>query len=599
MPAVQFLQQRREERNDRLTGLIRVYLWGPVLVGCIAILPVSAVAALALCGSIFAFLAQCALDRNAEIKIFDSLYDGFEVDDADILRATYLGQAMPFFEWRNGLDVLLKEHGMLTVDQRRDYAAKQYSRMTPFMFPDDMMTRHLAVIGPTGAFKTELVTIMADQQIRRGGGMILLEAKSDNKLAGAIYNLCKRHNVLHKLDIINLEHPALSHSYNPFFSGNVRSTLSTAMKMQAEGGEEFWQDTARYSLTAAILAFKAQPGSPAFNLKDMVALLGNFDLLIKLIRKINIEESEDHKNAQEFCLTYLNTWWNDSKGEFDTNRYKTLLQGMISKLSAFTHSEYNRIINAYAPQVDLKRSILDGRITVLSMSSLMDKDGTSLMGRLFMSDIARAIGEIQAEGLVPLIPCPISIDEYPSIAHGADIGIFQLSRSANCPMQIFFQGKSFLNEVGREFATSVLSQCWHHIYGDVRDPETRKFASEISPTIIRQIEQTSTGSSFGMSHGSETSGVIAQETDGQSVSRGTKELRETLLQPDDFEHLEQGDAILVGTTGTYRIRLGLIHDIGTRPAWKNFELLYPEPRRGFGINLWEQAIAKYRGTFDI
>ena len=149
----------------------------------------------------------------------------------------------------------------------------------------------------------------------------------------------------------------------------------------------------------------------------MIALLSDFDLLLSYTKRIRAEESKQHKEGMDWLYSYLNNWWKDGEG-WNYGQYKTLTQGLVSKLSAFAHSEYSSIVNTYAPDVDLKHAILNNEVVVLSMSSLADKDGVELFGKLFISDLARAVGEIQLEKSKPLMMFPAIFDEYPlSLIH--------------------------------------------------------------------------------------------------------------------------------------------------------------------------------------
>lgn len=142
---------------------------------------------------------------------------------------------------------------------------------------------------------------------------------------------------LDELLIINFEFPEMSHTYNPFFSGGVRATISTAMKLQANSKEEFWTDIARYSLTAAVLSLKLQPGEPVFHIKDIIAVLSDFDLLLSFIRNIRVSDSIYHSDGVEWLHSYLRFWFDEEKQVWNLRGYKQLLQGLVSKLSAFAH----------------------------------------------------------------------------------------------------------------------------------------------------------------------------------------------------------------------------------------------------------------------
>jgi hypothetical protein len=526
--------------------------------------------------------------------VWDRSYTESDIPDCDFRRSTFFGKTLPWIEWKERLDKLTNDTGVATADDVRATLLDAYPGMIPFLLSDDILTRHLAIMAATGTGKTELILSIIQQQIKKGAGLILVEAKSDSDFAGAVLGMMAAANRLDQLKIINFEFPENSHTYNPFFYGGVRATLSTAMKMQANSSEEFWKDTNRYSLSAAILCLKLQPGNPAFHIKDLIALLSDFDLLLSYMNRIRESDSTDHADGKEFLLSYLRFWWDEDKQVWDTKKFKTLLQGAISKLSAFAHSEYSRIVNTYNPDVDIKESILNGEVVILSMSALADKDGVELFGKLFISDIARAVGEIQLEKTKPLMICPVILDEYGSFMDESQITLFQLARSANVPIIIAFQGIGFLQTLSKEFADKVLGNCWTHIYCDVKDGATREFAIKLAGTTLRSFEQTTEAKSKGTSLSTEQSGLITNDNEGTSESVGAKATREDLLQPEDFQTLDQGDAIVVAKSGTYRLRMPIVRNTFPNVHFSNMQLTKRHRRGREGVGAWAAFTAKNR-----
>jgi hypothetical protein len=373
--------------------------------------------------------------------------------------------------------------------------------------------------------------------------------------------------------------------------GGVREQISMLMSSKEDSTDEFWKNIERYALSASILTLQLQPGEPAFNLKDLLALVSDFNLMRQSVDKIRVGDSDSQKSGKGFLISYLRHWYNEKDGAFDLQRYKNLMSGTVSSLSAFSHSAYDEILNSYSPDVDLKDVILNGKIVILSMSALADSDGTSLLGRLFLADLARAVGEIQQEKKRSLIMCPVLCDEYGSFVHEKQLNLFQLARSAWVPILIAMQGKGFIeSKKNLAFAENVMGQCWHHIYGDVRDQKTREFAIAMAGTILNKLMQDSEGESFGESMGSESSGLLTKDSEGRSTSSGTKETRETMIQVEDFADLDEGDAFMIGKSGNYRIRLPLVKLSQKPPHWDEMTLVRHPKHTRPGIHLWEKFI---------
>ncbi len=587
----------QEKIREKLTRQRKLALSSAVVGSAIPFMPAPIAIAMGVAAAHMCLGIDNRLAENDKPIVWDSLLEESELADCDLRRNTYFGQVMPYSEWKASIEEVRNEKGVVTANDVRKTLNEVYKDMMPFMLTDDLMTRHVALLAATGTGKTELLLAIIQQQIRKGAGLILVEAKSDSDFSGSIYSMMKEANRLDQFKLINFEFPEQSHTYNPVFSGGVRATLSTLMKIQANSSEEFWTDIARYTLTAATLTLKLQPGSPAFNIKDMIALLMDFDLLLSYTKRIRPDESKQHKEGMDWLFSYLRNWWKDGEG-WNYNSYKTLTQGLVSKLSAFAHSEYSSIVNTYAPDVDLKQAILNNEVVVLSMSSLADKDGVELFGKLFISDLARAVGEIQLEKSKPLTMCPAIFDEYPSFMDESQVQLFQLARSANVPIIIAFQGVGFLENISPAFVEMVLGNCWHHLYCDIRDTKTREFAVKLAGSVITKMESTAEGQSVGASHASNEAGLVANQSDGESASVTTKSQREELIQPEDFGTLDQGDGIIVGKSGTYRVRMPMVRNSFPNVPFGEMQLVRRRPRGRPGIYAWDEFTRKNKDMFS-
>jgi intracellular multiplication protein IcmO len=589
---------RKETLNKELSEINRkrnIALSLPLVGAAVPFMPLAVSIAVAAASAYWVLRLDQLERRLRKPVVWDKSYTESDLPDCDIRRSTFLGKAMPWAEWKGKVDEVNNAEGMATADSVRKTLIEAYPHMIPFMLSDDIMTRHVALLAATGTGKTELILAIVQQQIRKGAGLILVEAKSDSDLTGAIYAMMKEAGRLDEFQLINFEFPEISHTYNPFFFGSVRAALSTAMRLQANSSEEFWKDIARYSLTAAILAMKLLPGSPAFHIKDIIALLSDFDILRETINSIRESDSKAHRDGKEWLLSYLRYWYEEEKGQWNLKQFKSLLFGLVSKLSAFAHSEYSRIVNTYSPDVDIKESILSNKVLVLSMSALADKDGVELFGKLFIADLARAVGEIQLSKLKPLMMCPAIFDEYPSFMDEGQVSLFQLARSANVPIIIAFQGVGFLERIDPSFVENVLGNCWTHVYCDIRDSKTRKFAIELAGTMIKRFQSETTGASSGMSYGSDQSGVLTNDSESQSVSSGYKATREELIQPEDFSTLDQGDAIIVAKSGTYRARLPMVRNSFPSPHFSEMNLVKRPSRSRAGVHAWDRFYEINRG----
>lgn len=93
---------------------------------------------------------------------------------------------------------------------------------------------------------------------------------------------------------------------------------------------------------------------------------------------------------------------------------------------------------------------------------------------------------------------------------------------------------------------------------------------------------------MGASHASEDAGLVANQSDGVSASVTTKAQREELIQPEDFSTLDQGDGIIVGKSGTYRVRMPLVRNSFPNVHFSQMKLVRRQPKPRPGIFAWEE-----------
>lgn len=71
-----------------------------------------------------------------------------------------------------------------------------------------------------------------------------------------------------------------------------------------------------------------------------------------------------------------------------------------------------------------------------------------------------------------------------------------------------------------------------------------------------------------------------------------------MIQPEDFSTLDQGDGILVGKSGTYRIRMPLVRNKFPSVQFGDMQLVRRRPRGRTGIYAWDEFTKKNKLLFD-
>lgn len=515
-------------------------------------------------------------------------------EDGNPVGSLYLGHGIDFVRFEDRFAEWLEESDGAVADTQvhKRYLAHLFESgaFAPFHIPDWLLVRHVSVTGGSGSGKTELYLSVLHQIMQRGGGGIIFDAKGSGDLIAKVNALADLNGRRDDVYFVTFDR-AVSHTYNPLLFGDARQTISTLMKMEAKTKEEFFRNLNRWALTAAILCLQAQPNKPAFNFSDLGALFSDLYLFMDLFKKIPKSEHD----VREFVWQFLKVWVEkdrDGNDVFNIARYRERLTGLANNMLSLSHSEYRRIINDYSPDIELKEAILQGKIIVLSVGALSDKEGLAIFARLFMADLARAIGQIQAERSAPLVPYVVFADEYGSMADESHTELWQLARDANISMWLSVQGIGFLDQIDTTFAARMLTNCATHVYFDTRDPKTREFAADLAGSAIRVFAQDSESESASASQRNWETGSLVNESDSVSRSSGYREMRETLLQPEHFAVLEPGDAIVLSKTGTYRLRLPIIAFDDDPPDVDEIDLPFFDKTERHGLHLLRESLRK-------
>lgn len=512
-------------------------------------------------------------------------------EDSGPPQSLYLGQSMPFITYKSGIDQLRQEYGTLPEAARRAYDNGIIRNMSPLFVGDKNLCSHVCVTGSPGQGKTELLLSVAYQQINRGGSIVIVDPKADEELWLKIAEIATRANREQDLRYFNPDRAMLSHSYNPLLHGGARHIVSTGMKLTKTptGGDgEFFYRMTRIGMLAAVVCLKAQPNWTPVSFKDLAPLFSDLPLFIRLWRNIPAEQKE----AREFVYQFLSMWtYVDKDGvmRLNENKYKEILLGLKSMVMDYCHSEYAGLINTYTPDIEMQDVLENGRIFYAGFSALTDKQGSNVFGRLMMADLARAVGEIYRAEHRPATPSIVYMDEYSSSADEADSELLQTSRAANVAFMLNIHGRGFLDSVNENFMSKVLDTTANHLFLRVAAEESRKAAAQLAGSTITRFSQDATGQNFSKGHRNFESGLFTNEGHGRSVSTGTREMREELIQPEDLS-MEKGDGILINSTGAHRMRLPLVQTTGMYRDTSEVNLPHFRHRSVKGLNLMESSI---------
>lgn len=518
--------------------------------------------------------------------------------DAEVVKQILLGYAMDFSDFIDSEERYMQEHQIHRPgpDDKKAHLDEIILHMYPLNLSDDLSTRHVAIQGATGVGKTELYLAVMFMNIARGGGGIVFDAKGEKTVISKINYIAKLFHREDDVIFINFNEPDLSHSYNPLIhGGNVRETVSTVMKLNAKSKEEFFRDLNRAGLVAAMVCLQAQPDKPAFHFGDLGVLFTDLYVFHQLFDSIPKEDRE----AREFVWMFLKSWVKEERDTglpmYNTEEYRKFYRGLQTKMFDFAHTDYRKVLCTYEPDLELKSAIMENKIVVVSLPALSDKEGVSLFGKLFLADFARAVGQLQAEGTKPVVPYIVLLDEYGAFKDETHQDLFQLARDRNISLWVSVQSRGFLEEESPIFARNLLSNCWTHIYLYCKDDEDQEKAARSAGSAIRHFKTETENESFGYGHSNATMGDIRLENTGKTTSRGYRAMRENLLLPEHFD-MDEGDAIIIGKGGVFRVRMPLVEFEEDAPEIERVSRFSKTKRNG--MHLMEKTLQRDTAMID-
>ena len=152
----------------------------------------------------------------------DYRYRPVELKDLGIQDGITLGLGMELGEFKDWMAHHEEKIGRsLSADERHEFLCQMLPSFSPTMLIDDLLTRHLAFSAQTGSGKTELMLSVADQQIARGGGMIIFEAKGkegDFGVTEKVAALCEQYGRLDDFEYFSMDDAENCMTWNPWIA---------------------------------------------------------------------------------------------------------------------------------------------------------------------------------------------------------------------------------------------------------------------------------------------------------------------------------------------------------------------------------------------
>lgn len=311
----------------------------------------------------------------------------------------------------------------------------------PVTLSDETMVRHGMIVGASGSGKTSLALYMIHQQIRRGGGLLVIDAKSDLDLAKEIAWLSWIHGRESDVLFLTPAIPEISNTWNFVGYGDVQERVSKLIQLipHTQGGE-YYRET-QHSVLAGIIEGLCAVGK-RFHIGDVVACLTVPKSLESLIRMVYKHGKLDEAIT---LLTSIESF-RANRSQINWGDYLYHVSGIGRILYRYMVGGYGNITVSHDSDINLLDAVLNNKIIYIQLPIMKESESAWDWAKVVMLDMMGVAGTINVRNLKGEIKIPFLVlaDEFGAYATPAMRMIFEQARSARISMWALFQATAQL-----------------------------------------------------------------------------------------------------------------------------------------------------------
>lgn len=357
-----------------------------------------------------------------------------------------------------GLRLGLHHEAVVGAQTRKFDLADKYVEVT-----DRNLLRHTLVVGPTGYGWSTLLEALAVQQVIRGGGLLVLDSRSDLHMPRLVQRAAlhtgRDDNLTLLLDDTQVPEDLNVADYDLFAGDNLTDIanrlMATALPPSDNNpGADFYRSQCRELLTISLSAMKAA-GMP-LSLKQLASQALELENLAALAEKVK-DVPEVGAQMAKFVERFSKRTKNGL--ELDSNAYRSgqAFSGMISRLFLLTTEK--RSPARHARSFNMEQVFKQGQVGYVTGCGRDSKNGMvrGLLDELMrVFDLRRA--EKSRQGRTDEPPFLLVVPNLTSVLEaGAIRRLLQTAVEANVALVFHVSSLSVLDEVSTSFADDVLT----------------------------------------------------------------------------------------------------------------------------------------------
>jgi hypothetical protein len=389
---------------------------------------------------------------------------------------------------------------------------------------DSNLNYHTQIIGGSGAGKTNLLKVMLEDRMAKGHSIIFFDFKADIELMDWMAGASEQYGRKDDLVILSMSDPKLSYAYNPIKHGS-ETEISSQIMNSLTWSEPFYKSKSEGALLVILkaLCYQRDMGGRDFHLGDLYQFLNDASFRMDIVSNVSsLNYPEMHRgDLKRICE------------ELTVPNKKENFNSLITQISKILNSSAGDIVVhkiGNDAEFEFREVMETGKIAYLFMNSLKLKDTASIMGKLMLQDLMKAVGNIYDDRNAIKHPTTLIIDEFASFAT-PDFGEFiEKARGAGISIVIAYQSRKSLDHIEDNLAIKVNENTANKIVFQVQDSEDVEWFCSLLGTkkVTKETYQAEDGF-FG---------------DTKTGMKSVREVEEYVIHPNQIKNLKLGQALL-------------------------------------------------------
>ena len=389
---------------------------------------------------------------------------------------------------------------------------------------DSNLNYHTQIIGGSGAGKTNLLKVMLEDRMAKGHSIIFFDFKADIELMDWMAGASEQYGRSDDLVILSMSDPKLSYAYNPIKHGS-ETEISSQIMNSLTWSEPFYKSKSEGALLVILkaLCYQRDMGGRDFHLGDLYQFLNDASFRMDIVSAVSsLNYPEMHRgDLKRICE------------ELTIPNKKENFNSLITQISKILNSSAGDIVVhkiGNDEEFEFREVMETGKVAYLFMNSLKLKDTASIMGKLMLQDLMKAVGNIYDDRNAIKHPTTLIIDEFASFAT-PDFGEFiEKARGAGISIVIAYQSRKSLDHIEDNLAIKVNENTANKIVFQVQDSEDVEWFCSLLGTkkTTKETYQAEDGI-FG---------------DTKTGMKSVREVEEYVIHPNQIKNLKLGQALL-------------------------------------------------------